>query len=241
MSTEFQSFYQDIAGRYEDTRYQTRYGRLHRILHYACLETLLQNISRDGQVLEVACGTGHTTRLLSGLGFRHIACDLTSEMMAAAQHDDSHTSYLRADAFSLPVANDSCDIVVSTRFLHLFSMAQQREVLSEMMRVLKPGGILLVDFDNLYARWLYAIPHVLYNLLRYRRLAPYSVYNGAAATVKMLKEIGFEVDKMAGVGGWHLIAPAFFSEKLALKLGRLHSNAPLRWLAEQFVVQAHKP
>ena len=26
------------------------------------------------------------------------------------------------------------------------------------------------NFDNIVARWIYAVPHVLYNLLRYQRL-----------------------------------------------------------------------
>lgn len=241
MSKEFQSFYQDIAGKYEDTRYGTRYGRLHRLLHYRTLEALLADRSRADQVLEIACGTGHTSRLLATMGFEHIACDLTPGMMAAAREEGTSTVFFQADAFSLPIADCSCDVIISTRFLHLFPPAQQISVLREMTRVLKPGGLMVVDFDNLYARWIYVLPHVLYNLLRYRRLAPYSIYNSALRASRMISETGMKVEQVQGVGGWHLILPAMLSQKLAVKLGWWHRRAPLRWLAEQFVVAAHKP
>ena len=240
MSTEFQPFYQQVAAEYEDSRYRTRYGRLFRQLHYRTLHQVLETFARDADVLEVACGTGHTTRFMASMGFEHTACDLTPEMMAVARQSAEKVCFFRADAFHLPVPDSSQDLVISTRFLHLFGADQQALLFAEFQRVLRPGGILVVDFDNLYARWIYAIPHFLYNLVRYRRAAPFSIYNRPGKICRELRGVGFEPESVLGMGGWHLVFPALISEAVALSIGWAQRNWPWRLLTEQFLIVSRK-
>jgi ubiquinone/menaquinone biosynthesis C-methylase UbiE len=62
----------------------------------------------------------------------------------------------------LPVRDASFDVVISLHTLHLFRAADQRAMVSEMKRVTKPGGTLVLEFDNalqglglgLYKRWM---------------------------------------------------------------------------------------
>jgi ubiquinone/menaquinone biosynthesis C-methylase UbiE len=48
----------------------------------------------------------------------------------------------------LPFADHSFHTVVSLNFLHLFSVETQRQMVQEMKRVVKPGGRLILEFDN---------------------------------------------------------------------------------------------
>lgn len=241
---EYKQFYSDEASVYESTRYGTGYGSLFRQLHYKVVSDVCEGVQSDAQVLEVACGTGHTTRLLNSLGISSVACDLTPNMMIQARDSiDSNkasTSFVQTSAFSLPFADNSVDFLISTRFLHLFGIDDQDLLVREFNRVLKPGGTLLVDFDNLVARWFYAIPHLFYNLIRYRRFAPDSNYNSTKQVSRSLTDNGFQTPDILGVGGWHLYFVKLFSAKLAYRFGLRHRYPPFRILAEQFVVVGKK-
>ncbi len=239
---KFRDFYARESTVYEGRRYETRYGRLFRRLHHTILGQSLAGIPADAKCLEVACGTGHTTRLLCRHFDKLTACDLTPEMMLKNQQSMTvdNVTYLQANAFSLPFPDNSFDVVVSTRFLHLFPWEDQQRLFREFNRVLVPGGRLLIDFDNIVARWIYAIPHVLYNLLRYRRLAPFSIYNLPGRTRNGIEGSGFANLQVQGVGGWHLLLPALISERFAFSTGMMHRRRPLLYLAEQFLITGTK-
>jgi len=244
MKHDFHKFYTDEASVYQNRRYSTRYGRLFASLHHEAIFLLLDNQSRDFKILEIACGTGHTTGLLSLMGFGVTACDLTEAMMKQAvervKGSPATTRFVRTDARCLPFPDNSFDIVVSTRFLHLFSHDEQSKLLDEMLRVLRPGGYILVDYDNWFSRWMWAAPYAIYNIVKYRRLAPYSIYNRIAKTRSMISEKGVDIKDVVGVGGTHLILVSWLSIKFALKLGKWHQKPGLRLFAEQFIVFGEK-
>ncbi|MCP5143828.1 MAG: methyltransferase domain-containing protein [Gammaproteobacteria bacterium] len=241
---QWQGFYQLESSQYDERRYQTAYGRTFTRLHHEAIAGLLEDVPRDARVVELACGTGHVTVLLQRLGFATTACDLTLEMMARARARctgrEPAPEFVRANAFSLPFADASIDVLVTTRFLHLFPHQTQARVFAELQRVLRPGGLLVVDFDNNGARWLMAAPHFLYNLIRYRRSAPDTHYNNVGATTKMLNDTGFAIEKVVGIAGTHLLPLTWVSEPLATAVGRWHRHAPLRIAAEQFVIAARR-
>ena len=238
---DFKEFYTAEASQYHARRYETTYGHLFRILHHSAIKTLVSDQDREAVVLEVACGTGHTTRLLTELGFRPICSDLTPAMMQQARDSAGEThGFIETDAFHLPIADASVDLLVSTRFLHLFPIKTQADLLSEFHRVLKPGATLLVDFDNFFSRWLMAIPYLFYNLIRYQRLAPFTIYNRIGATGHMISTAGFTDQQCFGIGGTHLVVPAWLSTGLAVRLGLAHRRAPWRNLAEQFMIRAQR-
>lgn len=234
--SDYQGFYDRIAHDYHRSRYGTRYGRLFRALHQGALGELLTALPAGAFALEVACGTGHTTELLRDRRIEFIACDLTPNMLQELRERVGiDLRLVRSDAMCLPFADASFDLVVSTRFMHLFEPVHQKRLLLEMHRVLRPGGRLIVNFDHFTSRWLLAVPHLAYNLIRYRRLAPDTHYNRIAQTERLLTDCGFTQIDSIGIGGYHLIVPALYSPALALRWGIRHQHSPWRWLAEQFV------
>lgn len=240
-SKHYKEFYSFESRHYHALRYETLYGRLFQSLHHHVLREVLDPLSRQAKVLEVACGTGHITKLFVDMGFRPVACDLTPQMMQQARARCQGLSvFLEADAFQLPFPDGIFDALISTRFLHLFPHDQQRLLFIEMLRVLKPGGLIVVDFDNFSSRWLLAIPFLIYNVIRYHRVAPDSIYNRIRATERTLNNLGVNETLCYGIGGTHLIVPCWFSQRLAFLLGLKHQRKPLRFLAEQFVVCGRK-
>lgn len=95
-------------------------------------------------VLEIACGTGISTRHVAGAlvpGSRIVSTDLNAAMVAfaeAAQSDLPAVRFETADALALPYSDAAFDLVVSQFGLALFLDREQG--MAEMARVLRPGG-----------------------------------------------------------------------------------------------------
>jgi ubiquinone/menaquinone biosynthesis C-methylase UbiE len=97
------------------------------------------------QVLDVACGTGSVTLLASrccGSSGRVVGLDLLPEMLSVASTKETpqgaRIEWLEGDASSLPLPDDSFDVVCCQQGLQFF--ADRVKALSEMRRVLGRGG-----------------------------------------------------------------------------------------------------
>jgi len=93
-------------------------------------------------LLDVACGTGVVAVTAARRGARVRGLDLTPELLDVAR-DNSLTAgvdveWHEGDAEELPFPPESFDVVVS-QFGHMFA-PRPDVVVSEMLRVLKPGG-----------------------------------------------------------------------------------------------------
>ena len=240
---DWRPFYEKEAKRYDHSRYGGCYGRLFRKLHHETLVHLVRPHA-FGRTLDVAAGTGHVTFLLASMGFDVTALDLTEAMIRLAQkklHEQNlHANYSIGSVLELPFSDESFNLVVSTRFLHLWPYEQQKIVLSEMTRVLVTGGMLIVDFDNWWHKSLLSLPIFIYQKLtgKGRKVGEY--YNRFRQTILMLESLGIRIDDIHGVGGYHLFLPAIFSQALARTLGRINGSTSLRVISEQFILKGQK-
>ena len=115
-----------------------------------------------GKVLDVACGTGDMAVELLRQGCSVTGVDLSKEMMAIAKQKAPQAEYSLADVERLPFGEASFDAVTCAfgvrNFVHL------EQGIKEMLRVLKPGGRMVIlelatpdspllrPFYNLYTR-----------------------------------------------------------------------------------------
>lgn len=100
-------------------------------------------LAPDAQVLDVACGPGNTTRPLAGtLGAdgRVVGLDASAAMLRQAVTDttDERIEYVHGDAAALPFGDQTFDAVTCLAALYL--MDEPYAVMAELVRVLKPGG-----------------------------------------------------------------------------------------------------
>jgi ubiquinone/menaquinone biosynthesis C-methylase UbiE len=99
-------------------------------------------------VLDVGCGTGAQLGLYSRLRGDLYGIDSSPSMLARAKQRLAGSAHLTlADARSVPFASAGFDLVLSMLTLHGMPLETRVTAISEMQRLLKPTGrLLLIDF-----------------------------------------------------------------------------------------------
>ncbi|WP_439594862.1 methyltransferase domain-containing protein [Falsiroseomonas sp.] len=100
----------------------------------------------DGlDVLDVASGEGYGAAILASLARSVVGVEIDQDSVdhAKAQYASDKLRFLQGDALALPLPDASIDLVVS--FETLEHLPDQAKFLSEVRRVLRPGGLFLVS------------------------------------------------------------------------------------------------
>ena len=108
---------------------------------------------RDKSMVEVGCGAGRMTRVFAR-EFAHVdALDISAEMQRQAKEylrEFQNIRWVLADGATLcGVTDASADFTFSYLVLqHLPSQALATELLREILRTLKPGGLFLLQYNG---------------------------------------------------------------------------------------------
>jgi SAM-dependent methyltransferase len=94
-----------------------------------------------GHGLDIACGTGLSTRALAALGFDPIGLDVAAAMVELARVETG-LPFIVSTAEDLPVETASCALVTVASGVHWFD---RTAFYDEAARVLAPGGLLLLS------------------------------------------------------------------------------------------------
>jgi ubiquinone/menaquinone biosynthesis C-methylase UbiE len=124
-----------------------------------------------GRILDAGCGNGNLAlralrcEMIEKNSARFIGMDFSRNMLRRAAwraRDDSRTGFLRGSVSHLPFQDQSFDWVVSSGVLTCLPTFGDAELaLSEFYRVLKPGGIMVVDFFNSRSHFTLVRRHLL--------------------------------------------------------------------------------
>jgi ubiquinone/menaquinone biosynthesis C-methylase UbiE len=101
-------------------------------------------------VLDVATGTGQQAFAFAKRGYNVIGVDLTESMLEIARRDnkDGYVKFEAADATRLRFEANSFDVSCVSFALHDMPPKIREKILQEMVRVTRPGGIMvIVDYD----------------------------------------------------------------------------------------------
>jgi demethylmenaquinone methyltransferase/2-methoxy-6-polyprenyl-1,4-benzoquinol methylase len=154
-----------IARRYDLINDLQSFG-LHRYWKQRVVQ--LTRVQAADRALDVCCGTGDLALALARQGAMVVGLDFSQEMLAIAQakvqspkskvqSPEFNIQFVRGDAQNVPFPDNSFDVV--TVGYGLRNLTSWERGLSEMHRVAKPGGRLLVlDFgkpDNAIWRGVY--------------------------------------------------------------------------------------
>ena len=128
-------------------------------LHRAWKRRLIQlaEVRPGMRALDVCCGTGDVAFALADAGAQVTGADFSAPMLEVARQRQSRKprssrgnealTFVEADALHLPLPSENFDIV--TIAYGLRNLADFRAGLTEMLRVLKPGGkLLILDFGK---------------------------------------------------------------------------------------------
>lgn len=104
----------------------------------------------DARLLDVGCGTGRTLRqiALAHPTLRLHGIDLSPWYLQIAREllgDAFEIALLAENAEALPFRDGHFDVVTSTYLFHELPHAVRRRVLAEAFRVLRPGGLLVLE------------------------------------------------------------------------------------------------
>lgn len=102
----------------------------------------------DSLILDLGCGAGTYCRFLRKKGFRMIGLDYSLPMLKRARtfRENEEIQFLNGEAYNLPLSNQSVDVVVCIGVLQ--TLTDEKRAIKEINRILKPGGICLLDGIN---------------------------------------------------------------------------------------------
>ncbi|WP_321947699.1 glycosyltransferase [Paraburkholderia sp. J10-1] len=120
---------------------QTGNIELEHVHRYLCAAELCEGKN----VLDIACGEGYGASLLARNAASVIGVDIAREAIdhASRQHAGANLEYRVGSAEKIPVADASIDVVVS--FETIEHHDQQNEMMAELRRVMRPGGVLVMS------------------------------------------------------------------------------------------------
>ncbi|MBP2335046.1 class I SAM-dependent methyltransferase [Saccharothrix coeruleofusca] len=114
------------------------------MLHWLAVAraALVPPATRPGAVLlDLGCGAGLLAPHVRDKGYRHVGVDLSPS--APVQARAHGVDAVRGDVLAVPAADGSADVVVAGEILE--HVPDLRAAVAEACRVLRPGGLLVLD------------------------------------------------------------------------------------------------
>ncbi len=131
---------------------------------YAAVWNLLQSAQlKRATILDIGAGNAAFARHLTeqahkrGLELQIIALDISPLHLEVAKENAPALSFIQADAFHLPLRDQSVDIVTSSLFVHHFRPDAIRELLTECTRVARLGWLMNDCTRDALALWSFRV------------------------------------------------------------------------------------
>lgn len=136
---EVAAMFDGVADRYDITNDVISLGQVY-LWRYAVNRAL--RLQPGHSVLDVAAGTGTSSAALASTGARVVAVDISEGMIEVGRERHPEIEFVEGSATALPFADASFD--AATISFGLRNIDDPLGALREMVRVVKPGGSVLV-------------------------------------------------------------------------------------------------
>lgn len=143
---EVREAYNAIADHFADTRSR----------QWEEVQFLIEHYVRPGEsLLDIGCGGGRVADICAQSKVQYVGVDLSEKMVERSKKEFPGREFHIADMQVLPFADGAFDHVIAVAsFHHLPDIESRLKALSEMARVVKPGGmILLLNWNLLQPRF----------------------------------------------------------------------------------------
>jgi ubiquinone/menaquinone biosynthesis C-methylase UbiE len=146
----------DTTRRYWDSLFMAMEGE-RSARSSAWLNRHLKALAKTGnRLVDLGCGTGDDVRVLAREGFWTIGLDFSWPALTFARDMFPRGRYVQADlrARRLPFVDASFDAAIARCALHYFTVAETKRIVTEVARILVPGGALafVVNSSNMLAK-----------------------------------------------------------------------------------------
>jgi ubiquinone/menaquinone biosynthesis C-methylase UbiE len=114
------------------------------------LAFVVSHLEPGARVLDLACGTGRISVPLAEQGFDVAGIDISNRVLGVAREAAPDLDFRQGDIRELPWEDGSFDAVINmwTAFGYFDSQAEDERALAEVARVLRPGGVFILDTVN---------------------------------------------------------------------------------------------
>lgn len=169
---------------------------------------LRRYIPQGAKILDLAGGAG--MEILASCGE---VAGLDVSMRSTTQMAKVYSLAMQADAFCIPLADQSLDVIVSRFFFEHIHLEKKPALLRECWRVLRPGGLLisLQDCEADNPLWLWAKQD---EALFAREFIAHDGHYGlcyASENLKMFTQTGFEVVRQYAANKTVLVTPSMLA------------------------------
>ena len=103
-------------------------------------------LSNEGDILDVACGTGLASEPFAREGAHITGIDTAEEMLRFAEARIPGGDFKKGSAEALPFADDAFDAAICAQAIHWLN---KERAIAEMIRVVKPGGVVAIWWKHL--------------------------------------------------------------------------------------------
>ena len=98
----------------------------------------------QGRALDIGCGTGRWARDLAAIGLAYHGIDISAAMIEFARREHPAASFAKFDGQAIPFADGNITMALSLAVIHHNTFPRQERLLDELVRVLAPGGRLIL-------------------------------------------------------------------------------------------------
>ena len=195
--------------------------------------------SRDSlSIIDVGCGTGVLLKtLIRELGTNsYVGLDFSEQMLRNSVLDPNELTrveMLRGSAFDLPFKDNTFDIVISTRFIHQYSDQLKKKLICEFQRVLKPGGIAIVEFYSI-GPWILRYP------MKMHRQRPGKYFLHCISPNRLERVLDQPCKRIPLMLPFHTFIIKSTNFRFFMRLNKLLSKLRLLFAFEQFLVVVRK-
>jgi 2-polyprenyl-3-methyl-5-hydroxy-6-metoxy-1,4-benzoquinol methylase len=144
-----------------------------------------------GLCLDLGCGDGYGTKMLSGSAKKTIGLDIDKTAVESAnrKYAGGMCSFQVYDGSIFPLSEDSCDAVIALQVIE--HVKNDEKFLREVFRVLKKSGIFVLATPNRLLRLDPGMPP--WNIYHFREYSPLELKAVLGAVFADIKIFGLEI------------------------------------------------
>ena len=157
---EQKEYYNKTAKEYDKWHIETKSAKISDAWNFANLKKFVAN-NKIHKTLDLGCGTGRLSNSLLQISDQVYGVDVSTEVLKIAKKKYPKLKLSQAEVTDLPYQDNYFDLIIINGSLHHFFAVE--ETLKEAYRVLKSGGLLVIELadtivsDNKYVELNFSI------------------------------------------------------------------------------------